>query len=206
MSSTAETQAHPAPAGEHGAAIILAIAFLLVIGVLATALIGFAFTATTATRVYRQQRVVRYNAESSINLTIQRLKATPSIGTLSSPGCGLVSSMQEPLGDGQQQTLVSGSRLTVECSPITTGVYAPVIPSGGLDTDGGQAPRVVKIEVFCLGPAQPASSKALLECNNGGPGSRLVAKARVRLDVDYSVGDISARAIVPKIQSLNLSG
>lgn len=183
---------------ERGAAMILALAFIIVIGVLAAALIGFAFTASANTRVYREQRVVRYNAESAINLTIVQLEMEPPLGTAPND-CDLDFDMNEELGNGEQQILATGSVLTVECSPISTGSYAPVVPSGGVDSDGGQAPRVVLITVHCIGPGAPPDNRSVLACTGSGASDRVVAEARVRFEIDYTAADQNERAVVPKI-------
>ncbi len=39
----------------------------------------------------------------------------------------------------------------------------------------------------------------MISCTGSGPSNRVVARARVRFDVDYTLANKSQRAVVPKI-------
>lgn len=202
---------------ETGSSLIIVLAFLLVIGVAAAALVGLAFTGSKTVQVYREDRVMRYNADSVLQLSILRLQRNPLMATdatssgspLLDSACGLNYPLQDFTAEGARPTFTAGSFLTVTCGPTTandaSGPWGAQSGSGGIDTDGGQRPRDVTISVWCQGPARPPVH-GLVTCNGTGT-SRLMARARVRFEIDYDAADqVNGRAIIPKVLTWYLRG
>lgn len=205
----------PRPTGvrrhdEGGSVIIIVMAFILVIGVIALALLSFSFTATKSQAVFRADRVIRNNAESALITTVERLRMNPLMATdANSSGtppldsaCNLNFPMQEDTSNGTKATVTSTSVLQVTCGPTTpyntSGTYGVQSGSGGVDADGGQRPRDVTITVTCKG--ERANVRNLVDCGTTGT-ARIVAQARVRFDIDPNVtlANYDKRAVVPKI-------
>ncbi|QXC59563.1 hypothetical protein KSP35_14345 [Aquihabitans sp. G128] len=195
------------------------IVFIAVIGVLSASLISLAYSGSKSSKAYRQERVVRYNAESALQTTVLRLQRNPLIGTdATSTGtppldasCAMNLPMQQDTTQGAKATFVAGSVLSVTCGPTcstttSTGSCDPSVAggSGGLDGDGGQKPRDITITVTCKGPAAGAPG-ALLDCRGSGASTRVVAKARVRFEIDTTAANQSQRATIPKIVSWDTS-
>ena len=180
----------PRPTGvrrhdEGGSVIIIVMAFILVIGVIALALLSFSFTATKSQAVFRADRVIRNNAESALITTVERLRMNPLMATdANSSGtppldsaCNLNFPMQEDTSNGTKATVTSTSVLQVTCGPTTpyntSGTYGVQSGSGGVDADGGQRPRDVTITVTCKGERARAQPRRLRHDGHGadrGPG------------------------------------
>ncbi len=204
--------------GESGAVIVIALAFLVVVGVLAVAVVNMAWTGSKTLAVYREERVVRVNAESALQATVLRLSANPLMGTVDTPDipgyvdtrdCPLNFPLSQDLVGGQvKPTFQAGSFLQVDCAPTSannaTGPWGGGGASGyridsGPDR-GDQSPRDVTITVTCR---RPSGSTNPLVCGSSGP-ARIVAVARVRFDIDYSISDRWRWATVPKIVNWDL--
>jgi len=197
---------------ESGAVIILALAFLTIILTLTVALFGLANAGAASLRHFRFERVRRYNADAALQATVQWLKDTPTMGVTGGPTCGMNYAMQESTGGFAQPVLATGSYLTVSCA-ATSGVT-----SGGADGDGGQAGRDVTIEVRCNSAAPPGPHGNLV-CNTGAK-STVLARARVRFDIDYGITPTApncgptvalcsastVRAVVPKVVYWSIKG
>jgi len=201
---------------ERGAALILALAFLTVMGVLAVSLASMAMSGSSTLEVYRENRAIRTNAESAINLTIFRLVKNPLMATdatsTGTPPLDAACNLAFPIatqhsGDAPiAPSFTAGSTLTVTCGPTTpasaTGPWGAYSGSGGLDTDGGQRPRDVTINVACLGTAV-VKANSTITCGSTGT-SRLVARARVRFEIDTTATNRSQRAVIPKVMTWDL--
>ncbi|MGN6693259.1 MAG: hypothetical protein ACTHN0_03705 [Aquihabitans sp.] len=187
--------------GESGAVLFLALVFLTVIGLLTAALLSYAYTGTKTLTAYRLERTRRYAADSALVSTVFRLsqKTYALEGTNASmTQCGRIPiSQYAPAGGGTVDVVVSGSYVTVWCQAT------PDVPTDNFDTDGGQAPRDITMEVRCNYSTSMVVSNRKLNCG-AGSGSTVIGRARVRFEVDYdnaSGVDKTKRAVVPKVLS-----
>lgn len=199
---------HAARRGESGAALILALVFLTVIGVITGALLGMAYTGTKSLAAYRLERTRRYAADSALQATVFRLskQTNATLGTTTAMAqCGRLPVSQLASSGGGAVDVVNNpatAYVTVWCQAT------PVIPGetdDSFDTDGGQAPRRVSMEVRCGYDTAMVVDKKL----NCGAGSQysVIGRARVRFEVDYdNSGAVNknTRAIVPKILAWQL--
>jgi hypothetical protein len=180
---------------ESGAIIVLALAFLTVIGVLTVALITFARVGAVSTTSYRIERTRRYAADSALQSTVQRLAMNPST-TYSSTwtNCGR-NTIQEFTGGGNIAPVVAtGANVTVQCR------NTPNSSSSGIDTDGGQAPRDIEMQVLCTYGASMVVNKQLT-CGNASTNTLVIGRARVRFENNYDTAlyASNARSVIPKI-------
>lgn len=180
--------------GESGAVILLALAFLTVVLTLVVALFGLSHTGSASLRHFRFERVRRYNADAALQAAVQYVKQNPRVGEGTGTGAltqCLTYDMQEDVsgntGAGEiQSVLTPGSTLRVYCG-ATNGVSSGITgyPSSGFDTDQGQPPRDVTIEVRCTG--NPPTPRGRLTCGSTGSTTTVLARARVRFDVDWGI-------------------
>lgn len=180
----------PARGGEEGAALILALVFMIVVGMLATVLLSMAFVGARSTHSYRQQRALRYNAESAVNLTIGRLADDPLLGTPASPDCGGVTFvMVQNAALEAEASFVDGSSLQIECEPTPTSA----IPQS-------EEARDVTITVVC---AEKETDSRLIRCGGAGTTTRTrtLGVVRVRFEPNLTVSTPGERAVVPKVVS-----
>lgn len=200
--------------GESGAVMIIALAFLTVVGLLSVVVLSMSWTGSNTVAVYRQDRVMRYNAEAALQTTVLRLSKNPLLGTVDrtdlttdSPDCPMDFTMvQDPSGTAPvPPTFRTGSILKVSCAP--TSALNSSGPWGGSGASGyydpvsqTQSPRDVTITVSCLVPAGATTAKDPINCGSTGT-ARVVAQARVRFEIDYSLADKQRWAVVPKIVS-----
>lgn len=181
---------------ERGAIIVLALAFLSVIGVLTVALITFARVGAVSTTSYRIERTRRYAADSGLQSTVQRLAMNPSTAYTSTwTNCGR-NTIQEFTGAGNIAPVVAtGANVVVQCR------NTPNSSSSGIDTDGGQAPRDIELQVLCSYATTMVVDKRLT-CGIGAATNTIViGRARVRFDNNYDTAlyASNARAVIPKI-------
>ena len=160
---------------EAGAALILALAFLTVVLTVVLVLFFFARTTTRTLVVYRQERVIRYTADAAIQAGIEMVKSDRTLGTTPTDLCNLQVPIQQPV----TPTVAAGSTVTVQC-PASAGTQ-----SGAIAPDGGPQARDVTFTVICSATA--ATSTTLAKCGPPGTGTvdQVVARARVRFDIDY---------------------
>jgi hypothetical protein len=166
-----------------------------VVGVIVAALIGFAQVGARSTRSFEIERTRRYAVNSAIDETIQSLITKPLMGT--SPTSKSCYEYVLPPTNTNTKLIGNGggsAYLTVECRAT------PGQTSGAAESDGGQGPRDVTFTVICrTGDVEPHNpSEEYLNCGSGG-NDRVLAKARVRYEVDYSKTPASERAVVPKV-------
>lgn len=172
---------------ESGAIIILALAFLTVVLVLAVALIGLSHTTSASGRTYRLERSRRYAADSALQIAVQHVAKTPTLGVSASPpACGTSYTVQEDTAGGAViRVFATGSVLQVAC-----GATPGVTDSGARELDlrgeptGGQGPRDVTFTVTCTYNTIPQNGT--LRCGTGS-NTMVLARARVRYDVDYGI-------------------
>jgi len=196
----------PAHASESGAALILALAFMIGILVTTTALLGFATTSSRALRTYRQERAIRYAADSALESGIALLShdttraSCPTSGPPTNGPCQNETTdscnLQIPVAeDPNQHTLVPGSFLTLKCL-ANPNANNQTSKSGAFDGDGSQNPRDVLFTVVCS-PTPPAAvpttpDSLLYKCGNGTDPDRIVARARVQYQIDFTYNCITA--------------
>jgi len=206
----------PGAQSESGAVMILALGFIIVVGIVAAAVLLMAYTGSNTLAVYRQDRIVRANAEAAMTTTIVRLSKNPlmatdgtSTGTPSlDSSCALNYPMQQPTTGGVIPTFTSGSVLQVTCGPTSaynaSGPWGAGSGSGHIDTASGtQGPRDVTITVTCKVPTANADAKSKVTCGTSGT-SRVVARARVRFEIDYTKTNKLQWAVVPKVIAWDL--
>ena len=175
--------------GESGASLVLALAFLVVILVVCASLFQLAFAGTKSLRVYQEERTLRYGADAALEVGIQNVKATSTLGVSNGNGC----SWNVPITEGGTPVIAANSYLVVTCTATTD--------SSGTDTDGGQKARDVSFTVTCRSNG-PGTDDVPLVCGTGGT-DRVVATARVRYEIDYSA-PTATRSIVPKVLSWDI--
>lgn len=169
--------------GESGAILLLALAFVTLVMVLVVALLGLAKTENAALRNYRAERVRRYNVDSAMEEMIQMLKDNPDLGTSSSTSqCRVEHPASDALGSG----VFAVNSLTVpyivaDCAATSLSG----VTSGAIESDGGQGARDVTIEISCYYDSA-APPDGLVNCGTGTQ-KKLIGRARVRFDIDYSV-------------------
>jgi hypothetical protein len=66
--------------GEHGATLVLALAFLAIFGLLTVAILGFGDASFRATAGYRSQRAANYSADGALDGAVNRVRHNTSIG------------------------------------------------------------------------------------------------------------------------------
>lgn len=208
--------------GESGAILLLALAFITIVMVLTVALLGLAKTENAALRSYRTERVRRYNVDSALQEAIQMVKLYPKMGvegTASTDPCHMEHGVRdELLGGGGASGIFdvtqSAGYITVECTATPPAVSG--ITSGATDSDGGQGARDVTFEVRCNYLAGDPVPNGQISCGSGSA-YKVLARARVRYDIDYSVTPVApncntgsgctastVRAIIPKVISWSL--
>lgn len=169
---------------ERGATLIIALVFVAVIGLLASILIAMTFTGSRSTYAYRQERVLRYNAESAINQAIMKLQG--NTGHILSPTSRCINfpTMEKP-APGQDPVI----------SPNKPFLYVTCQATPGAITAAGA--RDVTIKVICVGATFDGDQ---IECGDGSlvpPVGRLLGSARVRFEVPTD--NPAAGGIIPKI-------
>lgn len=198
---------------ERGATLILALVFLIVVGLLAAAVLGMAFTGVRSTEAFRQERALRYNAESAINTAILMVARQPTLAVVdpSDPSdptpdpnpahadCGLRHNMRQDTADGTQPTFYPDSTLQVICRPTPANTRPPA-SDGRPGADGGQNTRDVTFYVYCY--ENTLANLDRIPCASfGGSTVRTLAEVRVRFEPDYNAADPTRRAVIPKIIS-----
>jgi hypothetical protein len=184
--------------------LILALVFLTVIGLLTGALLSYAYTGTKTLAAYRLERTRRYAADSALVATVFRLsqKTYATEGTNAAmTQCGKIPiSQYAPSGGGTVDIVANptSANVTVWCQAT------PDVLTDSIDTDGGQGPRDITMEVRCSYKTSMVLNRKL-NCDGGtGDPYTVIGRARVRFEVDYdnSAGvDKTKRAIVPKVMS-----
>lgn len=196
---------------QDGAVMVIALAFLTVVGLLAVVVLSMAWTGSNTLAVYRQDRVLRYNAEAALQTTVLRLATNPLMGTVDRPDlttdtrdCPMDFALQQDPGGTAPipPTFTSGSFLKVTCAPTSaanaTGPWGGSGASGYYDTvSQTQSPRDVTITITCTSPPS-TKAKDPVTCGSAGT-SQVIAKARVRFEIDYSLTDKQRWAVVPKV-------
>lgn len=199
--------------GESGAILLLALAFITIVMVLTIALLGLAKTENSALRSYRTERVRRYAVDGALQEAIQFMKQNPKYGTDTSTDlCHLEHPVKDDLRGGAAGIFPVASDNVVYY--ITVDCYATKIAnvdSGAIGSDGGQDARDVTFEVKCSHEPNTPVPVGLIQCGSGTE-EIVLARARIRFDVDYSIPPTSpdcnpgctastARAVVPKVIS-----
>ena len=197
MSTPAAGRSH----SERGAIILLALAFLTVIGALAVSLLSFAYAGSSALTSYRVERTRRYTADSALQTAVQRVKTETTLGissTAASPEICARYDIPQDISEGNITDVVgTDAFVTVEC-------YAtPGVPADFFDLDGGQAPRDVTFRVLCRAPGSIVVDRQLV-CGASGDAVE-IGTARVRFENDYSLVPITERAVVPKVVSWSIN-
>jgi hypothetical protein len=177
--------------------MLLALAFIVVIGTLATGLLLFAYTTTRATNSYRIERVRRYSADGALQVAVQRLKMTPSyVPPATATACATYGIVEDPSAATQAPVVATGAGMTVTCEA------SPASDKFSYDLDGGQKPRDFTLVVRC-NTSGPIVVNKKLQCGTGTGTSTEVGRARVRFEIDYSQ-PLDARAVVPKVLSWSI--
>lgn len=102
---------------QSGSALILAIAFILAMGLGITALLSFLYAGMNATTVVREQGGDLYAVDAAVEATIARLRVDKTLGIAGAP-CG-------PFVE-----TVDGREVTVECTPQGVSRQGPGAGSG----------------------------------------------------------------------------
>jgi hypothetical protein len=193
-----------ATAVEAGNALLLSLAFIVVIFTTVTGLLLAAHAGVKSVQGYRVDRTVRYGADGAIQATIELLKEHPELAlALSNPSANPYCGLRVPLVDagtgataGTRATVTSGSYLQTTCTSIAT-----VTSVDGIDASANQQlPRQVQIIVTC---APSTAATPLIDCK-GGSTPREVGRARVRFEIDPGLGNQNQSAVVPKIVSYTI--
>lgn len=172
-----------AGARERGATLIIALVFITVLFSLIAVLFGFSLTATRTITTYRLDRTLRYAADGALEVGIGVVQQNPALGVGETPvPCGLL-----PVSPDPTQVTAEGSVLRIQCQ-ATPGA-SPV---------GGE--RDVTFTVICDAPDVGPDRNEPYPCIAGPQtNERVLARARVRFEVDPGAGPPTERAVVPKI-------
>ena len=182
----------PAARGERGAALILVMAFLLVIAVVTASLFSLAYAGTRSMRDYQLNRALRYSGDGALEVGVRNVAADSTLGVTNGSGC----SWDVPVTSGSGSVVQAGSKVRVTCVPHTV--------STGADSDGGQKVRDVDFLVTCKTSGTSSNLQAIA-CDPTGSGTqmRVLAKARVRFDINFQLAT-DKRAVVPKVLTWNV--
>lgn len=169
------------------------IAFLLIVSVVMAGLFGMAYAGTTSLKTYRADRNLRYAADGALDHGVANVARDTTLGrTAPDAGCGWSLPIEGRVpGD---DAFASGSQLRVTCEAYTV--------SDTPDSDGGQRIRYVQFTVSCFGYV-PGNGDAKPACNASGGTATVVARAKVRYDID-ATQPAATRATIPKIISWDL--
>lgn len=177
--------------------LLIALVFMIVLSVLLSALFYMAFTNIRSLRDHRRERVFRYNADSALQMAVNKLAANPTQAATAGTACtyGGGSAWTMPINEPgvTDTTVVANSYLSVTCAGATptTILYAA---SGA---------RYVSIKVVCT---NWALVNGQVNCGSGSSGvNRTVGTALVMFDIDTSVSVAANAAIVPKVLEWNVN-
>lgn len=190
-------RATPGETGETGSVMLMALAFVTVVMVIVVALVAFAHVGVRSTRSYEVERTRRYAVNSALDAAVQSGISKPTLGTSTTAKiCYQYDLPATPTNIKLVGNGTGAAYLTVECKQ-TDGAG---ITSGATEADGGQGPRDVTFTVICrTGTVQPYTpSTEYLNCGSGN-NDQILAKARVRYEIDYTKTPASERAVVPKV-------
>lgn len=182
---------------------MMAMVFVIVIFTVLTGVLGYAFAANRAVEPYERDQALHYAADAALEIGVQMVRDNPNLGTTAAASAPCVSSL--PLGgsttspsSGNEhdpgEVFAGAARLNIECE-VTPGVT-----SSGAQGPGGQQPRDVTITVVCGLPGNFDWSDPL-PCFTPNAQRLVLARARVRFDVDPGWHTPAARARVPKVVS-----
>jgi hypothetical protein len=183
---------------QTGSTLVLALAVVTVILLLVVGLLGLTQTGNRSLRAYEVERTRRYAVNSALEVAVQAVRKTPDLGTTATTrSCG---SRFDIPGNPRVLGSVGTGYLEVVCYK-TPGAG---ITSGDPDTDGGQGPRDLTFEVRCNRRPTDIVQPGFLNCGRGDD-YKVLAKARVRFEVDYGIAPDAGssvstkRAVVPKV-------
>lgn len=171
--------------------LLIALVFMIVLSVLLSALFFMAFTNIRSLRDHRRERVMRYNADSALQLGINKLAGLPTQAASAGTSCTYPSGSSFPMPMNEPgtntATIVPGSYLSITCvgAQPATVAYA---------TNGA---RYVSFKVVCANWAQVGNK---VNCGSGTSGvTRTFGTALVMYDIDTSITVAANAAVVPKI-------
>ncbi|MGN6609124.1 MAG: hypothetical protein ACTHMS_19185 [Jatrophihabitans sp.] len=134
------------PRDEDGAALVIALVFLIFISVLVTASLNIVFTDTKATPVIRANRALAYDADAALQYAIATIRVNPNQGLQYS--CDAI-----PFpGSSSGFTLNQSISLQVNCSPEQ--------PNSPLYYQ-----RHVQLQVVCVGSTTGPCANPLLRAD-----------------------------------------
>lgn len=191
----------PDRSGERGSALVLAMLVVTVVMVLTVGLLAFAEIGSRSSVSFQMERQRRYAVDGALQSGINMVRTHPNMGVTTNPD----TCVMEYTVPGDPKTIYPGTYLVVECAATNPAAAGAPAESGGTDTDGGQRARDVTFTVSCDSgsPAYPTKPLRTLSCGSGGE-REVLAKVRVRYEIDYSVTPASERAVVPKVISWEL--
>ncbi len=181
-----------ATSGEAGAALILVLAFLVVTLVVVTSLFGMANAGTTSLTIYREDRTLRYAADSALEVGVRHLQNNPAMARSATDDCRN-QNLHVDIAEGNDARFTPGSRINLYCTAIP-----------GYDSSGNNA-RYVTFTATCrtLSPNPPRRDP--IDCSSSSGGTeRVVGEAQVRFDLDPRIQPPASQAVVPKIISWDL--
>jgi hypothetical protein len=206
--------------GESGASLMLALVFVIVVFTIITGVLTYAFGAGRSVEVYERDQALHYAADAALEAAVQMVKIKtylgqtdplppyvpaaplgsscalalpiPSPPTSTPPSAASLSHVHDP-----GLVFASTARLNVTCNPT------PTVTSGGYEPQAagaGQLTRDVTFEVVCLLPPTVRWDRPLA-CGTPNTNPLVLARARVRYDIDPGHGTPAQRARVPKVIS-----
>jgi hypothetical protein len=200
-----------ASTSEGGASLLIALLIVTVIVTTVTALFAFAGAGHNANVTYRGDSTLRFAGDGALEVAIQRVADNPRMGestplapATSVPACSMDVPIDEvsPTRPDNHPTVFAGSFLSVACAAT------PGTTSGGTTgavTDGDQRqqqPRDVTFTVTCNVPTGYVAGRTNpIKCLSGAGTPRVVARARVRFEVDPGATPPVSWAVVPKVIS-----
>lgn len=183
---------HQADPAESGSTLVLALAFVTIVMALTVGLLGFSKAGTSSLQAYRVERTRRYAVDGAMQSAIQMVSKYPNMGKHTSPDpCGLRFLVQ-----GNPRMVAPGAYLVVECAETPAAVSG--VSNAGDVVGGQQTARDVTLTVTCNREPNATPTRNKVSCGSGTV-STILAKARVRYEIDYSVANQTQWAIVPKI-------
>lgn len=188
--------------GQAGSTLVLALAFTTIIMSLTVAVLGFARAGTHSIKAYQVERNRRYAVDGALQTAVQMVASNYRLGvtgnSVSDP-CSMRFQIRDPFGSQGQGSITDGYVL-VECAPTNTA-----ISGGDSGTGDPQIARDVTFVVKCNTDFQPQGTiEEKLTCGSGSVTSKVIGRARVRFEPDFtmtSATDRVKRAVIPKIIS-----
>lgn len=181
---------------------MLALAFTTIVMSLTVAVLGFARAGNRSVKAYQVERSRRYAVDGAMQTAVQMVANDYRLGVTgneSSNPCSMRFILRDPVGT-QGEGSTNDGYVLVECAPTNSA-----ISGGDSGTGDPQAARDVTFTVKCNNDAALSGTTAdKLTCGSGSLYSKVLGRARVRFEPDFTMTSATTRnkrAVIPKIIS-----